>query len=131
MHTKKYRASPLTDKKKSNSVRRRKKNIEQTENLHPPPPHQISNGPSLISLRQKLHILSSAHRTHGPAHLNVFICQTHVLHQCKYTALTFHIFGSFNAMKTKIPRSIQCNNMSSFIAIVLVDVNYIIAIYEL
>ena len=40
MHTKKYRASPLTDKKKSNSVRRRKKNIEQTENLptHPPPP---------------------------------------------------------------------------------------------
>jgi hypothetical protein len=33
-------------------------------------------------------------------------------------------------MKTKIPRSIQCNNMSSFIAIVLVDVN-IIAIYEL
>ena len=48
----------------------------------------------------------------------------------KYTALTFHIFGSFNAMKTKIPRSIQCNNMSSFIATVLVDVN-IIAIYEL
>ena len=38
MHTKKYRASPLTDKKKSNSVRRRKKNIEQTENLPPPPP---------------------------------------------------------------------------------------------
>ena len=39
MHTKKYRASPLalTDKKKSNSVRRRKKNIEQTENLPPPP----------------------------------------------------------------------------------------------
>jgi hypothetical protein len=52
------------------------------------------------------------------------------LHQCKYTALTFRIFGSFNAMKTKISRSIQCNNMSSFIAIVLVDVN-IIAIYEL
>jgi hypothetical protein len=45
MHTKKYRASPLTDKKKSNSVRRRKKNIEQTENL--PTPHQKSNGPSL------------------------------------------------------------------------------------
>ena len=44
MHTKKYRASTLTDKKKSNSVRRRKKNIEQTENL--PPPHQKSNGPS-------------------------------------------------------------------------------------
>jgi hypothetical protein len=61
---------------------------------------------------------------------NVFICQTHVLHQYKYTALTFHIFGSFNATKTKIPRSIQCNNMSPFIAIVLVDVN-IIAIYEL
>ena len=38
MHTKKYRASPLTDKKKSNSVRKRKKNIEQTENLPPPPP---------------------------------------------------------------------------------------------
>ena len=49
MHTKKYRASPLTDKKKSNSVRRREKNIEQTENLPPPPPpHQKSNGPSLI-----------------------------------------------------------------------------------
>ena len=48
MHTKKYRASTLTDKKKSNSVRRRKKNIEQTENLPPPPPpHQKSNGPSL------------------------------------------------------------------------------------
>jgi hypothetical protein len=42
----------------------------------------------------------------------------------------FNIFGPFNAMKTKIPRSIQCNNMSSFITIVLVDVN-IIAIYEL
>jgi hypothetical protein len=55
----------------------------------------------------------------------------HVLQQCKYTAtLTFHIFGSLNTMKTKIPRSIQCNNMSSFIAIVLVDVNFI-AIYEL
>ena len=32
---------------------------------------------------QKLHILSSAHRTHGPAHLTVsvfilIICQTHV-----------------------------------------------------
>ena len=40
-----------------------------------------------------------------------------------------YIFGSFNAMKTKIPRSIQCNNMSSFIAIVLVDVN-IITTYE-
>ena len=40
MHTKKYRASPLTDKKKSNSVRRRKKNIEQTENL-PTPPSKI------------------------------------------------------------------------------------------
>ena len=53
MHTKKYRASPLTDKKKSNSVRRRKKNIEQTENLPPPPPpHQKSNGPSLISVSQ-------------------------------------------------------------------------------
>ena len=38
MHTKKYRASPLTDKKKSNSVRRREKNIEQTENLPTPPP---------------------------------------------------------------------------------------------
>jgi hypothetical protein len=38
MHTKKYRASTLTDKKKSNSVRRRKKNIEQTENLPTPPP---------------------------------------------------------------------------------------------
>ena len=38
MHTKKYRASPLTDKKKSNSVRRRKKNIEQTENLPTLPP---------------------------------------------------------------------------------------------
>jgi hypothetical protein len=37
MHTKKYRASPLTDKKKSNSVRRGKKNIEQTENLPTPP----------------------------------------------------------------------------------------------
>ena len=38
MHAyKKYRASPLTDKKKSNSVRRRKKNIEQTENLPTPP----------------------------------------------------------------------------------------------
>jgi hypothetical protein len=36
-HTKKYRASTLTDKKKSNSVRRRKKNIEQTENLPTPP----------------------------------------------------------------------------------------------
>ena len=41
----------------------------------------------------------------------------------------FCVFGSFNAPKTKIPRSIQCNNMSSFIAIVLVD--DIIAIYEL
>jgi hypothetical protein len=62
-----------------------------------------------------------------PSYNNVLICQTHELHQCKYTALTFHI----NAMKTKIPRSIQCSeNMSSFIAIVLVDVN-IIAIYEL
>jgi hypothetical protein len=40
MHTKKYRASTLTDKKKSNSVRRRKKNIEQTENL-PTPPSKI------------------------------------------------------------------------------------------
>jgi hypothetical protein len=40
MHTKKYRASPLTDKKKSNSVRRQKKNIEQTENL-PTPPSKI------------------------------------------------------------------------------------------
>ena len=41
MHTKKYRASPLTAKKKSNSVRRRKKIIGQTENLPtPPPPHQ-------------------------------------------------------------------------------------------
>jgi hypothetical protein len=47
MHTKKNRASPLTDKKKSNSVRRREKNIEQTENL--PTPHQKSNGPSLNS----------------------------------------------------------------------------------
>jgi hypothetical protein len=46
MHTKKYRASPLTAKKKSNSLRRRKKIIGQTENL-PPPPHQKSNGPSL------------------------------------------------------------------------------------
>ena len=90
------------------------------------------NGKLEIPPAQKLHILSSAHRTHGSAHLNVFICQTHVLHhtECKYTALTFHIFGSFNAMKTKIPRSIQCNNMPSFIAIVLVDIN-IIAIYEL
>jgi hypothetical protein len=33
-------------------------------------------------------------------------------------------------MKTKIPRSIQCNNMFSFIAIVLVDVNIIITTYE-
>jgi hypothetical protein len=60
----------------------------------------------------------------------MFVKLFHVLHQCKYTALTFHIFGSLNAMKTKIPRSIQCNNMSSFIAIVLVDFK-IIAIYEL
>ena len=37
MRTKKYCASPLTNKKISNSVRRRKKNIEQTENLPPPP----------------------------------------------------------------------------------------------
>jgi hypothetical protein len=40
MRTKKYRASPLTDKKKSNRVRRREKNIEQTENL-PTPPSKI------------------------------------------------------------------------------------------
>ena len=92
----------------------------------------VENEKLEIPPAQKLHILSSAHRTHGSALLNVFICPTHVLHlhECKYTALTFHIFGSFNAMKTKIPRSIQCNNMSSFIAIVLVDVN-IITIYEL
>ena len=67
--------------------------------------------------------------------LVLIICQTHVftpvqIYGFDSLTLTFHIFGSFNAMKTKIPRSIQCNNMSSFIAIVLVDVN-IIAIYEL
>jgi hypothetical protein len=60
---------------------------------------------------------------HASAHLNVFVKHFHVLHQCKYTTLTFHIFGSLNAMQT---RSIQCNNMSSFIAIVLVDVNIIV-----
>ena len=44
--------------------------------------------------------------------------------------VTIPPLGPFNAMMSKISRSIQCNNMSSFIAIVLVDVN-IIAIYEL
>ena len=43
---------------------------------------------------------------------------------CKLPYLSNYIFGSFNATKTKIPRSIQCNNMSSFIAIVLVDVTH-------
>jgi hypothetical protein len=42
---KKYRASPLTDKKKSNSVRRRKK-ISSKLKIYQPP-HQKSNGPSL------------------------------------------------------------------------------------
>jgi hypothetical protein len=37
---KKYRASPLTDKKKSSSVRKQKKIIRQTENL-PTPPSKI------------------------------------------------------------------------------------------
>jgi hypothetical protein len=60
----------------------------------------------IIPPAQKLHILSSAHRTHGSTHLNVFV----------------KLFLDH--------RSIQCNNISSFIAIVLVDVK-IIAIYEL
>jgi hypothetical protein len=42
---KKYRASPLTDKKKSNSVRRRKK-ISSKLKIYPPR-HQKSNGPPL------------------------------------------------------------------------------------
>jgi hypothetical protein len=66
----------------------------------------------------------------------ILMCLSNSFTYCtsaKYTTLTFHIFGSLNAMKTKIPRLItliQCHNMSSFIAIVLVDVN-VIAIYEL
>ena len=41
------------------------------------------NGQLEIPPAQKLHILSSAHRTHGSAHLNVFVKLFHVLHQCK------------------------------------------------
>jgi hypothetical protein len=92
------------------------------------------NGQLEIAPAQKLHILNSAHRTHGSAHLNVFVKLFHVLHQCKYAILTFHNFGSLNVMKTKIPRSIQCNNMPSFIAIEYVLIHSrcnIIAIYEL
>ena len=37
MHTKNYRASPLTDKKKIEQCQEAEKNIEQTENLPPPP----------------------------------------------------------------------------------------------
>ena len=91
------------------------------------------NGKLEIPPAQKRHILSSAHRMVPPI-LMYFIYFNYLSNSRIYTSanirLTFHIFGSFNAMKTKIPRSIQCNNMSSFIAIVLVDVN-IIAIYEL
>jgi hypothetical protein len=50
MHTKKYRASPLTDKK-IQQCQEAENNIEQTENLPPPQPSK-SNGPSLIETRE-------------------------------------------------------------------------------
>jgi hypothetical protein len=76
---------------------------------------------------------NQGNRTTGLTVMYLFVKLAYCICTSALTFLSFHIFGSFNAMKTKIPRSIQCNNMSLFIAIVLallVDVN-IIAIYEL